>query len=47
MVFNGTFNNISVIAWWLVLHEEKVKDDLVLLLQESTFYTKTHLDKVK
>jgi hypothetical protein len=26
MVFNATFNNISVISWWLVLLVEKTTD---------------------
>jgi hypothetical protein len=26
MIINGTFNNISVISWWLVLLLEKTTD---------------------
>jgi len=46
MVFNATFNNISVISWWLVLlveeirvpgenHKQKVLDYFILFIKEE------------
>jgi hypothetical protein len=39
MVFNATFNDISVISWWLVLLEEKTGvpgESLLYSVNETT-----------
>jgi len=35
MVFNSTFNNISVISWWSVLLENRVLEEKQLTSRKS------------
>ena len=35
IVFNATFNNTSVISWWSVLLEWKVKDERKATLHDA------------
>jgi len=40
MTFNATFNNISVISWWLVLLVEETR---VPIINTSSFQQRDHI----